>query len=192
LQTPKLPHAEFEFPVWHVPSVIALQQPVLQGLLMLQPVPQTPPTHAWFIGQSFALTHGPHVPAAQCGSVVGHEMHAAPPLPHASSFVPPTQLVPLQHPPLHGVSSPPPQVVEHVPLVVLQAFPGLQSVWVSQPQVPLGRQAELFFPVHTVHVPAVPQAGPASPGWQVPPPQQPPLQGDVVLQLVVHAPPLHA
>jgi hypothetical protein len=193
LQTPWLPHAAFVFPGWHVPPVASLQQPVLQGSVMLQLVPHTPPTQAWPIGQSPEPTHGPHDPPAQCGSEVGHETHVAPVDPHASSLVPPAQVVPSQQPVLHGESSPPPQVFEHVPLVVSHAFCVLQSVSISQPQVPPGRHAEPFLPVHTVHaVPPVPQAAPASPGWQVPPPQQPPLQGDVPLQLVVQLPPLHA
>jgi len=40
--------------------------------------------------------------------------------------------------------------------------------------------------------PPSPHAPVVVPGWHVVPPQQPPLQGDDAVQLVEHAPPLHA
>jgi len=93
--------------------------------------------HAWPPGQSVA-TLQPQVPPgshAEPAELLAQFAHAPPLVPQALAAVPPTHVVPLQQPPLHGVSFATPHAVEHVCVWVLHALPAGQSVAEPQPQV---------------------------------------------------------
>jgi hypothetical protein len=104
----------------------------------------------------------------------------APPLvPQAFGAAPPTHVVPLQQPPLHGVSLAAPHAVEQVCVCALHALPAGQSVAAPQPQVSVpGSQtwpAPLVLQLaQTAPLPQAPAAVPAA-HWPATGSQQPPL-----------------
>jgi hypothetical protein len=172
-----------------------LQHPPLHGEENEHVVVQAPPMQAWCSGQSVAVVHFvTHIPLLEQLWVPVHIEHAPPPVPHAVEPVPGWQLVPSQHPPLHG--SPPEQSVPHV--LPLQAWFIPQSTPAMQPHVPPvapGMHALSVEAVaQSVHMPPLsPHAPLVDPAWHITPSQHPPLQGEPgSAQLFVHVPPMQA
>ncbi len=95
-----LPQLPFIVPVWHIPPV--LQHPPLQVSpnAGLHVVPQTPALQACPTGQSVGATQAVHLPP-EAHTPPSQLMQVPPSAPHAIVSVPVTQLVPVQHPPLH-------------------------------------------------------------------------------------------
>ncbi len=141
---------------WQAPDVHVFLPRAAHALLArhceLEVQPQVPPMS---IAEGMHSGPGLHV--------VMQLLQAPPVLPHWSLPMPPTQLVPLQQPPLQ--MSPPVQTWEHVP--ALQASPTGQAEHAS---------------------PLAPQVRGPVPGWQVAPSQQPPLHRKPPEQLVLHVP----
>jgi hypothetical protein len=100
--------------------------------------------------------------------------------------LPGAQVPLMQQPPLHGCPSL--QVVVQVWLLKSQAWLAGQSVCTLQPQVPPATQAwPLALALQSMQaLPLAPQLEPPVPALHTPPLQQPPLQGDETLQVVLH------
>jgi len=150
-----------------------MQPPVMQlppwlhcGLTpLLQPQIPPPPVCAIHAGWLQSFWQLPHIPP-----VFPHSFDV---VPLAHTYVAPDLA---QHPPLHGFAEPHP--VPHAPLSS-HASPASHSVAVVQgPQVPVDAPQMGDVPVQVVQAPPVwPHAPVIVPGWQDPPPQQPPLHG---------------
>jgi hypothetical protein len=111
------------------------------------------------------------------------------PTPVVQLFVPGSQ-----QPPLQNVCSESPQVDSHTCETMLQARSSEQSAAELQPHLTPPRHTWplKLMPQLTHAAPLSPHAPVALPVTQVLPEQQPPLHGEVIEQLVVHLPPLHA
>jgi hypothetical protein len=106
----------------------------------LPDVPQCLPPIAWHLSvwsQQKPVPHGSlpptlhvevHAPARHVGVPPLHALQALPSAPHAPGFVPSTQVVPAQHPPLHAVCDASPHVNSQTWVVVLHDRPAAQSV----------------------------------------------------------------
>lgn len=97
------PHADAEVPDVQVPIVPSQQKPA----------PQAPPSQL-----------AVHEPPMHVGVSPLHAWHAVPAEPHCIADLPGTQLVPLQHPPLHV--RPPAHELPQWPVPGLQAWPAGQ------------------------------------------------------------------
>lgn len=107
--------------------------------------------------------------------------HCPPDPPHCVSRAPATQAPPVarlvQQPPLQPVFAPP-QSPWHECRVSEHAASDGQSAATLQPHRPLTQALPTLWPAQLVQRPPLaPQAAPAVPVTQVPPEQQPPLQG---------------
>jgi hypothetical protein len=149
----------------------------------------------WFPHVQSGSELQPHAEVAptvtQAGLVVTPDehpqaLHTPPVCPQLALSVPGWHVweVELQHPPLHAPAPVPVHVVPHWPAV--QALPIMQSLGEAHPHVPLDKQARsLPVPLHAVQSPpSAPHAPASSPGWQLPPPQHPPLHWPAVAQVL--------
>jgi hypothetical protein len=170
---PSAPQLAGAVPPWQCPPMS--QHPPLHGDPGLHTfVHKFIALHALPGSHSLAFTQ-PHMPLGR---------HAEPLLGHVKTHMPVEQQAPLQ-------GEAPLQVVPHVP--PLHALPGRQSFCETQPQVPPARHWLPFSPAHEVQaLPSTPHAVGALPIAQVPALQQPPLQGDLALQLAPQTLAVHA
>lgn len=184
---PLPPHWVWIVPDWHVPVAALEQQPVGHGSLELHAKVQIPPEQPCAPGPQSLTEAQPHCPPRGIGShacpcvLAAQVLHAPPLLPHWVPDVPATQVVPAQHPPLHGWVAALHVVVQRR-VVVSHAIPSGQSASVSHPQnvepplvthcPPLGLEAQL---AHAGAALVVLHTAAVLPAAQTPALQQPPL-----------------
>jgi hypothetical protein len=133
--------------------------------------------------------HSPQLPALQNG-VLPEQLEQRPPDdPQSPTVVPDWHAEPSQQPPLQGLLGE--QTEEQVP--ALHACPAGQSVAeLQKTQAPVAPQLGVV-PEQVAHAPPdIPHAPAAVPAWHDVPSQQPPLQGELGLQVVEQTPVLHA
>jgi hypothetical protein len=152
---------------------------------------QQPPGQELGVHWQLPLTHccpeaqGPFAPQRQApadeqvSALMPQTPQLRPSMPQAAGVLPGLQLPPWQQPPLQAVWLAPPQEPEQVCVTVLQLCPVGQSLKAVQPQVVPERQR---WPLALVEQsmqarPLAPQLESAVPRLQLPPAQQPALQG---------------